>query len=73
MMFSYLDEELSMRLSAFKRITISGLATVLGIGLGLLTTQTTSRAQQQKEKEKGPLPRPFLSFCRIIRSSPPSV
>ena len=47
-----------MRPSAFKRITISGLAIALGISVGLLMTQSSSRAQQQKEKGKGAAPAP---------------
>jgi alcohol dehydrogenase (cytochrome c) len=57
MMFSYL-EEMYVRPSAFKKITISGLATALGISVGLLMTQSSSRAQQQKEKGKGAAPAP---------------
>ena len=51
-MFSCL-EEVYVRPSAFKKITISGLAIALGISVGLLMTQSSSRAQQQKEKGKG--------------------
>jgi alcohol dehydrogenase (cytochrome c) len=51
-----------VRASAFKKITISGLATALGISAGLLMTQSSSRAQQQKEKEKegAPVPIPLV-------------
>ncbi len=45
-----------MRPATFKIITISGLATALGISVGLLITQVSSRAQQQQEKAKGAAP-----------------
>jgi alcohol dehydrogenase (cytochrome c) len=45
-----------VRPATFKIITISGLATALGISVGLLITQVSSRAQQQQEKAKGAAP-----------------
>ena len=61
MMFSYV-QEVYVRRSAFKRVTIGGLAIALGISVGLLTTQSPSRAQQQKvkEEERAPAPVPVL-------------
>ena len=54
-----------MRPSAFKKITISGLAlAALGVSLGLVLTESSGQAQQQKDKEKGkaaaPAPVPAL-------------
>src|ERR1700683_751196 len=51
-------EEVYVRPSAFKKITISGLAISLEISVGLLMTQRPSRAQQQKEKGRGATPAP---------------
>jgi alcohol dehydrogenase (cytochrome c) len=46
-----------VRPSAFKKITISGLAiAALGISIGLLVTDSAGRAQQQKEKGKAAAP-----------------
>ena len=57
MMFSY-PEEVRVHCSAFKKITVSGLAAALGIGVGLLMTQGSGRAQQQKGKGRGTAPAP---------------
>jgi alcohol dehydrogenase (cytochrome c) len=51
-------EEVYVRPSTFKKMTMSGFAIALGISVGLLGTQSPGRAQQQKEKGKAAAPAP---------------